>query len=84
MKPWLIAWIWLVTAYDIYCCGVLTASGELNPIARYILVHYGMWKLLGLKVFGTYLATEWLRHLPTYFSVIIALAMAGLLWILLC
>lgn len=58
-----LAFIWIVTAYDIWCCQWLTPSGELNPIARLVLIYGGVWTLVSLKVIGTFLVTETLRSL---------------------
>lgn len=79
----MIAWIWLVTAIDIWCCQWLTVETELNPIARIIYSNFGIWSMVSCKVLGTYIATEWLRHLPFYFSVILSLVMLLLLLVLL-
>jgi hypothetical protein len=78
----LIGFIWLATAIDIWCCQFLTPETELNPLARIIYVNLGLWAMMGFKVFGTWVATEWLRYLPTYFSIIIAFLMAVLLLVL--
>jgi hypothetical protein len=78
----LIGWIWLVTACDIWCCQFLTPENELNPLARILMVNFGVWSMVACKVFGTWVVTEWLRHLPLYFSVIIALGMLTLALVL--
>jgi len=83
IKLILIGLIWAITAYDIYCCGVLRPEDELNPLARWVLIHYGVWALCGSKVFGTYLATEWLRHLPLMYTVIVSIGMVCLFLFLL-
>lgn len=74
----LIGFIWLMTAIDIWCCQWLTPETELNPLARIIYVNYGIWSMIGLKVFGTWVVTEWLRYLPIYFSLFVAIGMAVL------
>lgn len=78
----MIGWIWLITAYDIWCTQWLTPKDELNPIALLLMVRFGVWAMVSFKVFGTYVATEWLRHLPTYYSIIMAALMLALLLIL--
>lgn len=78
----LIAFIWFVAAIDVWCCQWLTASDELNPLARWIIVEYGVWTMVGLKVFGTFLATEWLRYLPVCYSYAMATGMLIVLLIL--
>jgi hypothetical protein len=78
----LIGWIWLVTAGDIWCCQFLTADQELNPLARIIMVNFGLWTMIACKVVGTFIVTEWLRHLPLYFSVIISVVMLALVLVL--
>ena len=82
MKTISILIIWIVTAIDIYCCQWLTPETELNPVAREILIQYGVWHLVAWKVIGTYIATEWLRALPTYFCLIAAGGMLMLLGVL--
>lgn len=83
IKTLLIAWIWLVTSLDIWCCQFLhSPEGELNPLARLIMVTWGVWTLVALKVFGTFLATEIMRHLALRYSVIIALGEAALIFYL--
>lgn len=82
MKTTLIGWIWLVTAIDIWCCQWLTVATELNPVARLIMEQAGVWGLLSCKIFGTYLATEWLRYLPLHYTVIVSLLMLTLLLVL--
>jgi hypothetical protein len=81
-QPLCIAWIWLVTCYDVYCCRLLEPPHELNPLAALILVHWGVWALVSLKVFGTFLATEWLRRLPMCFTWVITILMTLLLGVL--
>lgn len=78
----MIAWIWLVAAFDIWCCQWLAPDAELNPLARIIYVNFDLWTMVSAKVIGTYIATEWLRHLPTYFSVIISAIMLVLVLVL--
>jgi hypothetical protein len=78
----LIGFIWLATAIDVWCCQWLTPETELNPLARMIYVNLGLWEMVGFKVFGTWVATEWLRHLPLYYSVIIATLMGVLMLVL--
>jgi hypothetical protein len=78
----LIGFIWLATAIDVWCCQFLTPCQELNPLARMIYVNLGLWEMVGFKVFGTWVATEWLRHLPLYYSVIIATLMGVLMLVL--
>ncbi len=80
----MIAWIWFVTSVDIWCCQFLEPQFELNPLARWILVSHGVWTLVALKVFGTFLATELLRYLPLIYVVIVALGEATLIYILSC
>lgn len=53
--------IWLVTAYDIYCCQWLV--DEQNPQAAWIIEHCGLWPFISIKIIGTAIATEWLRQL---------------------
>jgi len=78
----LITWIWLVTSIDIWCSQWLTLDQEMNPLARMIMASGGIWAMVACKVFGTFVATEWLRRLPTYFSVLVAILGAVLLLIL--
>jgi hypothetical protein len=82
IRTHLIGFIWLVTTVDIWCCQFLTPEYELNPLARIIYVNAGLWAMVAAKVFGTWIATEWLRHLPLYISVIISVIMATLLLVL--
>lgn len=74
--------IWLVTAYDVYCCQWLTPETELNPVARSLMIEYGVWAMVAFKIIGTYIATEWLRVLPTLFAVLAAALMLLLLGVL--
>ena len=78
----LIGFIWFAASIDVWCCQWLTVSGELNPLARWIMAEHGVWALMGLKVFGTFLATEWLRYLPIRYSYAIAVGMFVLLLVL--
>lgn len=71
-----------MTAFDIWCCQFLTPEFELNPLARIIYVNFGIWTMVACKVVGTFIVTECLRHLPFYFSVIIALVMLTLTLVL--
>lgn len=73
-----------MTSVDIWCCQFLEPRYELNPLARFILANYGVWVLVAAKVFGTFLATEIMRHLPLRFVFIIALGEAALLFVLSC
>ncbi len=82
MRLLLIAFIWFVTAADIFCCQWLTPEAEANPMARWILVNYSVWHPVGLKVIGTFVVTEILRYLPIVYSVGVALFMAWLLGVL--
>jgi hypothetical protein len=87
MKTWiartlLTLAIWLMTAVDIWCCQWLTPDGELNPVARYLLVQHGVWMLVALKVVGTSSVTETLRYLHIGYSVFIALFMLVVMLIL--
>lgn len=82
MKTLLIAFIWLVTAIDIFCCQWLTPDVEVNPIARWILVNYSVWYLIGAKVIGTFIVSEILRYLPLVYSAGVSLFMAWLLGVL--
>jgi hypothetical protein len=82
IKVALIAWIWLVTAVDVWCCQFLTPAYELNPLARLIIIHGGLWTLVAAKVFGTFLATEILRNLALFYTVVIALGEAALILVL--
>lgn len=73
-----------MTSIDVYCCQFITSPEcELNPLARSIIVHFGLWAMVAMKVFGTYIATEVLRHLSWPYSVVIALGEAALLYYLL-
>jgi drug/metabolite transporter superfamily protein YnfA len=76
------AWIWLVASFDVWCCQFLTADQELNPLARIIMVQGGVWLMVSCKVFGTFLVTEWLRRLPLYFTIILAIIQLGLVLVL--
>lgn len=82
LRVHLIAWIWLVTAFDIWCCQWLTPDTELNPLARIIYVNFGIWTMVACKVVGTFIVTEWLRHLPFYYTVIISFVMVALVLVL--
>lgn len=82
VKVALIGWIWAVTAIDIWCCQFLEPRYELNPLARLILVSYGVWTLIALKVFGTFLATEIMRYLPLRYVILIAIGEAALVAVL--
>lgn len=66
----LILFIWFVTAYDVYCLRVL--EHELNPLADLIIKTWGLWAFAGVKIFGTALATEWLRVLKPFYTYVIA------------
>lgn len=78
----LYGFIWLATAIDIWCCQWLTIETELNPLARYIMMQGGVWGLVAAKVVGTWVVTEWLRHLHIAYSVIVASVMLATLAIL--
>jgi hypothetical protein len=82
LKTHLIGFIWLATAIDIWCCQWLTTGNELNPLAQWILAEHGVWTLISCKVFGTWIATEWLRYLHFAYSVGAAMGMLGVLLIL--
>lgn len=84
IRTGLIAWIWLVTSFDIWCCQFLVPEYELNPLARLILVHAGIWTLVALKVFGTFLATEIMRRMKLHYTIIIAIGEAALVAYLIC
>lgn len=85
LKVSLIAWIWLVTAFDIWCCQFLdNPMHELNPLARWVMMEYGLWTMVAAKVIGTFLATEIMRHLKLFYTVVIAVGEAALLCILAC
>jgi hypothetical protein len=79
VRTHLIGFIWLATAIDVWCCQFLTPEMELNPLAGYILAHWGVWTLVSLKIVGTWVATEWMRYLPLYIPIIVAITMAALL-----
>lgn len=72
----LVAWIWFATCVDIYCCKWLVH--ELNPLAN-LLFSYDPWLLVSCKVFGTFLATELLRRLPLWYTIVIAVGFVFLL-----
>jgi hypothetical protein len=82
----LIGFIWFGASIDVWCCQwldpVADPGAELNPIARMLMVNYGIWGMVGLKVFGTFLATEWLRHLSIVYSYAMAIGMLTVLLIL--
>jgi len=82
LRTSLIGFIWLATAIDIWCCQYLTAETELNPLARWILLHYDVWTLVAVKVMGTWISTEALRHLRISYTIAIALVMLALLLVL--
>jgi len=82
LRTQLIAWIWLAAAFDIWCCQFLTPETELNPLARIIYVSFGLWTMMACKVVGTFIATEWLRYLPMYYTVIVSLLMLLLVLVL--
>lgn len=71
--------IWLVAAYDVYCCQWLTPDMELNPVARHIMVEYSLWHMIGLKIVGTWIVTELLRFLPVSCSLGVT---AFMIWLL--
>lgn len=77
-----ILYIWVVTAIDCFCCQWLTPETELNPIAQWILIHYSVWYLIGAKIIGTAIATEFLRSLPVMYSLFLAGGMTVLLGVL--
>lgn len=80
VRTHLLGFIWLVTAIDLWCCQFIQCGdGELNPIAKFIILEWGVWTLVGLKTFGTWIATEWLRHLPIWYSFVVAGGMLVLL-----
>jgi hypothetical protein len=79
MKTLLITWVWLVTSIDIWCCQWLTVDSELNPLAKLIMIHAGVFGMVACKVFGTFVATELLRRLPLFYSYIISALMLLLL-----
>lgn len=56
-----LAIIWLVTAFDVYCCQWLVE--EQNPIAACIIANGGLWLFISVKIIGTALATEWMRQI---------------------
>ena len=82
LRVHLIGLIWLITAFDIWCCQVLTVDQEMNPLARIIMANFGVWTMVSCKVVGTFIVTEVLRHLPLYYSIIIAATMVGLVLVL--
>lgn len=82
MRTLLITWIWIVTAVDIWCCQFLTLETELNPVARLIMASFGVWGLIAAKVIGTYVATEWLRHLHIRYCYAVAFIMLLLIMVL--
>lgn len=82
MKIFLILFIWVATAIDTFCCQWLTPETELNPIARWVLVNYSVWYLIGAKIVGTAIVTEMLRYLPMVYTVGVSLFMTWLLGVL--
>lgn len=78
--------IWIVTAIDIWCCQWFADPSfhnmEMNPICKLILQEQGVWTLIALKVVGTWIVTETLRYLKTFYSAIIAAAMLLVLSVL--
>jgi hypothetical protein len=78
----LIGFIWFAASIDVWCCQWLTPPDELNLLARWLMVNYGVWAMVSMKVFGTFLATEWLRYLPIRYSYAIAVGMFVVLLIL--
>lgn len=78
----LVTWIWGVASYDLYCCQWLMPMDEMNPLARLILVSGGVWLMVAVKVFTMFMMTEWLRYLPLYFTIIIAVVQGVLLLVL--
>jgi hypothetical protein len=72
----------LVTAFDVYCCQWLTVEDEVNPMARYIMEEYSVWHLIGLKIVGTFIVTEFLRFLPMTCALGVASFMVWLLGLL--
>lgn len=78
----LIGFIWLATAIDVWCCQWLTPDAELNLLAKLILVKWGVWSLVGAKIFGTWIVTEWLRYLHIGYSFVIVGVMLVTLLIL--
>ena len=83
IQSWLFVFIWAVVAYDIWCCQYLEPSGELNPLAKLIMLQGGVWLLVSLKVFGTFLAVELLRRVSFWYTVGVAVGEAALLAFLL-
>lgn len=81
-RTFLIGFIWFAASIDVWCCQWLTAPDEINPLCRWIMVNYGIWTLVGVKIFVTFLATEWLRYLPIRYSYAIAAGMFVVLLIL--
>jgi len=79
VRTCLIGFIWLATAIDVWCCQWLTPDGELNPLASWILVEYGVWTLVSWKIAGTFVVTEWLRHAHFAYTVFVATLMAAVL-----
>lgn len=77
-----IGFVWLVTAYDVVCCQYLTAETELNPLAAEIIRRSDIWTFVGLKIVGTFLATEMLRVLHPWYLVGVVAFEAWLLWFL--
>jgi hypothetical protein len=73
-----LAVIWTVTALDCWCCQWLTPDLELNPMAGWVLVHYGVWTLVAAKIVGTFVVTEAVRRLHYGYLTFIALFQTGL------
>jgi hypothetical protein len=82
IRTHLLGFIWIAAAIDIWCCQFLTPADELNPLARWLLVQHGVWGLVSAKVVGTWIVTEWLRHLHIGYSVAVASVMLATLLVL--
>jgi hypothetical protein len=78
----LIAIIWFVSAFDCWCSQWLSAETELNPMAASIIVASSVWTLVAMKIIGTFIATELLRHLHWGYAAFIALFQIGLAFFL--
>lgn len=82
LRSYLTGYVWLITAFDIYCCQYLTPDVEMNPLARIIMVNFGVWVMVACKVFGTFLVTELLRRLHIAYTLFVTALMTLLFLIL--
>lgn len=83
----LVAWVWFVACVDIWFTihnAPVMLEVELNPVAAWLIRWGGIETMVAVKVFGTYIATKWLEHLPVGYSMVIGVLACTLLFVLCC